>query len=174
MERFNEYIKENRNLFNDVDMVEGHQDRFKAKMKQRNRSHIFRVALSAAASVVLILSLTAGLGLFYNQEQFPELANFIFGDSNKQSLLKEMDSYYNSQLLRKYRAIEQMAVNSDPSVKPDVMKMLAELELERRQLESELKQNPRKEYIVDAMVQNYQLRMDALQRIQDSLTETKQ
>ena len=52
--------------------------------------------------------------------------------------------------------------------------MLAELELEKEQLESDLNQNPRKEYVVDAIVQNYQVRMEALQRIQDSLSETKQ
>lgn len=174
MERFNEYIKENRNLFNDVELTEGHQDRFMAKMRQHKRSNVFRIAFSAAASVVLILSLTAALGLFYNQEKLPEFANYIFGNTNQQSILKEMDSYYNSQLLKKYRAIEQIAYNSDPSVKPEVLKMLAELELEKRQLESDLKLNPRKDYIVDAMVQNYQVRMEALQRIQDSLKETKQ
>ncbi|HOZ14632.1 MAG TPA: hypothetical protein PLH91_07330 [Tenuifilaceae bacterium] len=174
MERFNEYIKNNRSLFNDEILLEGHQDRFLEKMRQRNRSHIFRVALSAAATVVLILSLTGALGLFYNQEYIPQFANAIFGERSQQSVLKEMDSYYNSQLLRKYRAIEQIAFNADPSVKPEVLKMLAELELEKEQLESDLNQNPRKEYVVDAIVQNYQVRMEALQRIQDSLSETKQ
>ncbi|MGE0078268.1 MAG: hypothetical protein AB7S48_10450 [Bacteroidales bacterium] len=174
MERFNNYIKENSNLFNDVELLEGHQDRFMAKMKQRNRSHVYKVILSAAASVALILSLTAALGLFYNQERLPEFANFIFGNSGTQSLLKEMDSYYNSQLLRKYKAIEKLAFNSDPTVKPEVMKMMAELETEKQQLESDIHQNPRKDYIVEAMVQNYQVRMEALQRIQDSLTETRQ
>ncbi|BDX39545.1 hypothetical protein CYCD_29000 [Tenuifilaceae bacterium CYCD] len=174
MERFNNYIKENRGLFNNEELLNGHQDRFLAKMKQRNRSHMIRIVMSAAASVVLILSLTAVLGLFYNQEQVPEFANFIFGNSNSQNVLKEMDSYYNSQLLRKYKAIEQIAFSSDPSVKPELMRMLADLESEKQSLEKELQQNPRKEYVVDAMLQSYQVRMEALQRIQDSLSDIKQ
>ncbi|MGD9977632.1 MAG: hypothetical protein AB7S54_06825 [Bacteroidales bacterium] len=173
MERFDEYFRDNRNLFDDVDLMEGHQERFMAKMKQRSNLYLLKIFISAAASVVLILMLTTLLGLFYNRERLPELANYFFGDRATQKVLIEMDSYYHSQLLRKYRAIEQLAFSTDPSVKPEVMRMFAEFEKEKRQLEGELLYNPREDYVVDAMMQNYQVRMEALQRIEESLTEGK-
>jgi hypothetical protein len=41
-----------------------------------------------------------------------------------------------------FRAIEQIAFSSDPSVKPELMRMLADLESEKQSLEKELQQNP--------------------------------
>ncbi|MCB8964100.1 MAG: hypothetical protein H6536_03545 [Bacteroidales bacterium] len=173
MEGFNQYIKASRGLFNNLELPQGHEDRFTAKLKQRNRLHLYRIAVSAAATVVLILSLTGVLGVIYNQEQLPEFASYVFGNSNSNDVLVEMDSYYHSQLLRKYRTIEQLALSSDPSVRSEVISMMAELEREKQQLEGELKQNPRKDYVVEAMLQNYQVRMAALQRIQESLSDSK-
>lgn len=174
MARIDEYIRSNRALFNDAVLADGHTDRFLEKMRRRNRSRVLRVTLSAAATVGLVLSLTGALGLLYNQEYLPPLASTIFGESNSPSSLRELNSYYNGQLLKRYRAVEQIAFNSDPSVKPEVLRMLAELELEKIRLESDLSQNPRREYVVDAMVQNYQACIEALQHIQDSLSGTAQ
>lgn len=174
MERFNDYIASNRKLFDDEELLEGHMDRFQLKMKQRNDTSLFRVTVTAAASVVLILALTATLGLINNRQYLPDFANAILGSKDTSSQIYDLDNYYYSQLLRKYKAIEKLAYNSDPTVKPEVKLMIDEFELEKMQLQSDLSQNPRKEYVVSAIVQSYQVRMEALDRIQESLAEKKQ
>jgi len=74
MDKLEKFFAENRGQLDDVDLPDGHEQRFKSRIHaQKNHTTIKTFAL-AAASVSIILALTAALSLMYGNHFSEELS----------------------------------------------------------------------------------------------------
>ncbi len=171
MDKLEKFFAENKGQLDDVDLPDGHEQRFKSRIHaQKNHTTIKTFAL-AAASVSIILALTAALSLMYGNHFSEELSRHFSKGSTAQFM--EVEAYYRSQLLQKYRAIEKLASSTDPSVKPEAKQLLEEFDREGQRLKAELPKNPRSDMVLRAMYENYQSRLEVLQKIEGTLDKGK-
>lgn len=175
MDKLEEFITANREALNTYQLPEGHAKRFLRKQQKHHHRLTKRAALLAAASISIFLAITGIVGITYNRYYYETFSGYFTDKDNKQ--FYEIEAYYRSQLLQKYRAIEQIASNKVPSVNIEAKAVVSEFEKEKLHLQKELKQTPRQDAVIGALVLNYEAKMKALQRIQESinsLNNTKQ
>ena len=168
MGTFENYMQENRSNFDDADLLPGHMDRFLKKQSSHKLRLSLWTTLSAAASIAVILMLTALLSVYYNNQFTNEFAN---SSSKNDRQLYEIEAYYRSQLLIRYKAIEQIAETTNPQAEKDAKQLISDFEKEKISLKTEYDKTPQKELLLGAMYQSYQAQIDALDRIQKSLEE---
>jgi hypothetical protein len=169
MDELEKFFAENRGQLDDVDLPEGHEQRFMSRIHaQKSRISIKTFAL-AAASVSIVLALTAALSLIYGNYFSKEFSWHFPKGSTAQFM--EVEAYYRSQLLQKYRAIEKLASSTDPSVKPEAKQLIEEFDREGQRLKDELPRNPRSDMVLGAMYENYQSRLEVLEKIEGTLAE---
>jgi len=128
------------------------------------RVPLWRRSLSIAASVLFLIGLGTFIGWQLNQgataqslaEMHPEL--------------QEMKEYYEAELQEKKALLASH--QADPSVNED----LSQLEGFLKELQSELAEAPRgqEEQIVNAMIENYQDRLEILERVLSRIQSNQQ
>jgi hypothetical protein len=164
-----DFIKENRNAFDEYRLSAGHEERFKAKLQKKHNQIQLKSFVYAAATIAVILALTGVLGVYYNYFNGSEMAKYFRNSSNNQ--LYEVEAYYRSQLLRKYRAIEKIA-SVDNEMLPSPEQLFGETITDKPDVKAELENNPRKDEVVAAIVQSYQIRLENMERIEKELVES--
>lgn len=167
MKNIEDIIRENRNLFDEMEPVEGHAERFEWKLQKRlhsKRRSIVPYLLKAA--VVTILIALSSLWMW---------DNFIRGDKERMALgsvspqYREVENYYVHQV----NLMESELKNAVPTDNPEQKAML-ESELKSMdsvyvQLQKDLKANPRDERIINAMIEYYQTKVEVMSYILNQL-----
>ncbi len=122
--------------------------------KNSRRIRLWR-PFAAAASVALLVGLGTIIGWQLNNQQNQRSLSSVAPE------LEEMQEYYESQLEEKTAILANY--QADPSVKED----LSQLESFLTELQTELLEAPRdkEEQIINAMIENYQDRLDILERV---------
>lgn len=165
------FIRDNSDGFEIREMLPGHEERFKLRLKQRNRTITIRTLLLAAATVAVVVAITGTVSLFYNYHFGSDIAGYFTSDESKQ--LYEVEAYYRSQLLRKYRSIEKIA-RLDDQMLPSPEQLFGESISDRPMVKFEISTNPRSDVAVGAIVQSYQIRLETLDRLEQALKQLQQ
>lgn len=134
--------------------------------KPKNRRLMMWKAVGIAASMAILIGFGALIGVHYLA---PQSANIAQSDSTPSELV-EMEEYYNTQINQKKARLASL--NYDGNVSEDLQQLdefLAELKIE-------LEESPKgaEEQIVEAMINNYQIRIDILERILQHLESNNQ
>ena len=164
MESFDEFFSSNRQQFNNCEPPLGHEQRFMARLQQRKRAHIFRIAISSAASVAIVVSFTALMAWYYHGTQMKRMVANLNNEASA-----DVELYYNTLLEQKYREIEQVVTSQKPELSVEVTQIMRDFELENRSIRSELSNSQKKDYMVGVMVQSYQTQIDILDKIQATI-----
>jgi hypothetical protein len=119
-------------------------------------------ALRVAASVVVLLAAGAVIGMYAykysNPAQLPTLAEIA-------PEYAELEHYYTSQVNNRLQELSR--INQAQTVQPD----LQQLDELYQELQKELDQAPKgsEEQIIEAMIRNYQIKLDILERVLEKI-----
>ncbi|MEW5845036.1 MAG: hypothetical protein AB1777_02095 [Bacteroidota bacterium] len=162
------FIRRNRDGFETHDMLPAHEERFMLRLKQRHRLLTVRTYLMAAATVAVIIAITGAISLYYNSHFGTDITNYFTSSESRQ--LYEVEAYYRSQLLRKYRSIEKIA-HVDEQMLPSPEQLFGESIADKPLVKSEISTNPRSDVAVGAIIQSYQIRLETLERLEEALKQ---
>lgn len=169
MESLEKYIQSNRDSFDEKEPLEGHFDRFRQKLEIRKPTRKVNLFMVAAAAAVAGLILTGTLGLLFNGSSMNSLNQKELSLSVISPELKEVEDYYTSQINSRYNMINTLKKNSTPEVQSEVTKAITDMDFSYYLLKKDLSSNPKQERVVSAMIQQYQVRIDMLDQILNTL-----
>lgn len=154
------------NFFNDTEFDvhephSGHQDRFLKKLKHPKKKSYSWKWLSLAASVLLLLGFY--LGNFHQKNKYDL--------KDVSSEMAEAQNFFINTINHDLKKVEQYRNLNTESVIEDALEELEELEDQYNDIQNELKTSDNKRLKIKAMIQNYQQRLDILQRLLDRLNE---
>ncbi len=169
MKNIEEFTFENKDLFDSEEPDNGHFERFKARQKKYNKKSFredFKFVLKIAAMVVFVLS----LGIFtYNQLYTSKtpVANLNNGVSlgEVSAEYKEVEQYLKSNVNTKLQELKNLKCEKGDIKKATILEELNRLDVTYRTLQKELRSNENDERIINAMINNYQLRVNILNKV---------
>ncbi|CAM1346890.1 hypothetical protein [Tenacibaculum crassostreae] len=144
---------------NDFDVFEphqGHLNRFQRKLenpkKSKNPSFFW---MSIAASVVLVLGFYLGS---YQQQQ-------TYGLADVSPKMAEAQNFFVTTINQELKEVEQFRNLETETIIEDSLNEIEELEDQYKSLEKDLAKRENKHQIVREMIQNYQQRLDVLEKL---------
>ncbi len=170
MSSLEEFIKNNKEQISSFDLPDGHLDRFEKKLnKKKPISKIYWYSLAAAIALLLSLSVF----IRYEQSQTKEIVNterlISLGDVSPQ--YKEVEEFYRQDLYRKINEFQQLNCKINPEQKEMIDDELQQLDKVYQSLREELKQNRSDERIINAMINNYQYKIEFLELVIEQIKE---
>ena len=170
MNNLENFIKKNKNKLNSFELPENHLKRFEKKLTKKNTlGKTYWYAL--AASFVVLISLT----IFIHERQNQQLAvvnqNKVINLSDISPQYKEVEEFYQKDLHRKINEFQQLNCKIDPEQKKMINQELHQLDVVYRSLQEELKINRSNERIINAMINNYQYKIEFLELVIEQIKE---
>lgn len=154
-----------------IEPLDGHAERFETKLLVSNQKVIkIRRNRKVIWSLIAAASLVGFLVLFVFQQTI-QPSTYAEDESTKRNTLMLADysleagqkqKYFEERLNEKKNSLD---VDSDPKLKELVL-TLNRLEGEYQVLQSKLSENFHNEHLINAVLVNYQLRLEVLERIQ--------
>lgn len=156
----------------DIDSLEGHEHRFETKLMFANKNNkkkngkSFYYLVAAACIMGIILSIT----LFQTTKENNIAEEIIQEKKNEQFVLADIS--FEAAYQEKYfiQEIENISIikSDDPSLKP-IFEKLNQLEDQHKNIENQLVGNIYNENLVNALINNYKLRLEVLEKLQKIL-----
>jgi hypothetical protein len=166
------FIKENLDQFDSDFPEKDHIDRFLDKLEQSERTMNHRkkyLYYSVAATIILLFSFS-GYFLWDFTTIKNRTKNIDITISNIE--FKEVGEYFKDQINIQLDQIKSMKY-IEPQLKDSVFKEFEAMETNYRQLQDELKNNPNDERIMQAIIEHYQIKLDAVNQIIQSFSISK-
>jgi len=172
MSELEDYIKKNKEKFAGEEPTDGHLDRFLRKLEKEEESKrtsgitFWRVA--AAVIVLVTISVSVLLPRFNSPEDV-QYASMSLSDVSED--LADVEMYYQSKLEREYAELNSLS-ETDPEVKSymDELENLNEL---YQELEEELYTSGSHEKVVIAMIENFRLRLEIIEKLEQIKNSAK-
>ena len=157
-DKLENYINDNRSSFDDLTPSADLWNKI-SQDKQQSRGNTTRVILYriSGAAAILIVAL-----LSYTYFTIPTPKSNPISEFNKEIL--ETEQYYNSKVMVKKKKVF-MLTSSQPEIKNDIETELALLDTAMLELKNDLNENIANEEVVEAMIQNYRMKLQILEDI---------
>ncbi len=157
------FVKENYDLFNSEEPKYGHFDRFKSKLDpQVKRRSLFKESLKYAAVVLFLIS------AFFIYDTYDSTNDSTFISDNNSGIdedFTEISAFYNSELENKYTDFDAVTCKAGDNQKQMINEDLEELNNAYYELQTEYRMNPENTTVKNALINNYRMRIDILDRI---------
>ena len=159
MDRLEEFIKNNREAFDDAKAPAFNWDQIQTPKKKEAKYRTLKF-LALAASLALLISVFIKV----NIKQEDQVAQTELGKE-----LSELKVYYSSQVTNRFDQIKKY--NSDPDIEKDIQQM----DVFIAELEEELKDVPpsKREEIIEAMIKNYHYKLMMLDRVLNQIKKSE-
>lgn len=152
----------------DLEPLEGHEHRFETKLlfankaEKKSKNSTFYYLVVAACFLGLIIT----VALYQTQKEI-KVAEEIKVDQQNEFRLADVSFEAASKEQYFKKAIEKHAnyTTDDPTLKP-LLNKLSQLEKDHQLLESKLAENIRNENLINALLNNYKLRLEVLEKLQ--------
>ena len=163
MEKLEQFIKENREMFNQTEPPEGHFERFESRLLKKRRKTRMRelYRISRVAAVVLLL-ITTSL-LIYQQLSPKPSQPLSLGDLSQE--MADVEFFFISQVNRMTQTIREYPTPDNEAIKAEMLRELENRDSVYTHLQKEMGEFPGEERIVRAMIQYYQTKLLVVQRI---------
>ena len=160
MDRLEQYIRDNRDRFDTANPDPALWNNIEQRLPQRKSRQVIMWRSVAAAAVALLLIMS---GIVVGTQM--ERADAVY--TAEYDEFRQAEQYYRVQLNEKVDALQQYTHDTD--VESD----LNELESLYNELSQELEDgmHPNQDDIIQALIQNYQTRIDLLEKILNRLEE---
>jgi len=165
MSELEDYINKNKEKFSAEEPTDGHLDRFIRKLDKeedsKRSSGVTFWRIAAAAIIMVTISVSVLLPRFNGPEDV-QYASMSLSDVSDD--LAEVEMYYQSKLEREYAELNSLS-KTDPEVKSylDELENLNEL---YQELEEELYTSGSHEKVVIAMIENFRLRLELIEKLE--------
>ncbi len=166
MDKLSRYIQTHREAF-EAEAPAGHTERFLKKLNRKHRRSFLTRSLPAMKIAgVIFLSILSGLWIL-------ERTRLISPPGNDPQLAEytEAENYYASQVSMKYNQLMHLQFIGDTLQKQIILSELNSMDSVYKSLQKELKMNPGDERILQAMIEYYQTKLDAMNTIISQLSQ---
>lgn len=155
-DKLEQYIRKNAQDFDDLTPSSNLWDKIEQHNKKKStHKYIFYVTGSIASIIIVIFLIQ------------PALFNLKQNSGKGYTMSKEMietELYYNNQILNKKRQVFKLT-NHSPEIQKDIDLEMAALDSAMIQLKADLKDNIANQEVIEAMIQNYRLKLQILEDI---------
>ncbi len=168
MDKLENFVTNHQNEFDIYEPSEGLWKKIKIPKVSKTSNYIW---MWKVAAIVLVFGAS-----FWAQNHMTNQKQMMSMKSNKPipeiliPELAEANKYYTGLIQTKLNEV-QSALISYPEIKKDMRHEMAELDSVYQSLKSDLKDNISNPEIIDAMIQNYRLKLNLLEQIQTELQE---
>ena len=169
MKNIDEIIRNNRDLFEANEPIEGHLERFNWKLEKRLHSN------ATKRSIVPYLLRAAVVTLLVTLSSLWTWDHFIRADSKRMTLgqvspqYKEVENYYVHQVNYMESELMNVDLKDNPMQKKMLVSEMKSMDSVYVQLQKELKVNPNDERIINAMIEHYQTKLEVMTYIVNQL-----
>jgi len=164
-----DYIQKNRDAFDQGKLPDGHSDRFANRLQGQQAKVLVipvrRVWQVAAAILVLLVAIQAGSWFSTSPSSVAETSPQVVSE------LSDIDLYYGN-LVRK-ESIELSGKWEQDEAMQFFLNDLDTLETEYNELKNSILIQGRNDYLINALIQNYQQRLSILEHISNIITQNK-
>ena len=175
-----EIILNNLKELNDNEPMDGHFERFQAKLDKQKRKKTITLNLvwKVAAAVVFVLLAVNQANIYFSPEKqnVNPTGNSEFSLASVSPEYKEVEFYYTNAIsvgLNQWNNLKTDGYISE--TEQETMRTeLAEFEVRFKNLQSDLAANPNDERVINAMIEYYQAKLDIVSLIVNKLQEVKQ
>jgi len=175
-DKLKKFIADNEAGFDQLPKA-GHFDRFKQKQTQlSNTQNSNKNSIQILYKIAAVFVLVVGIGwLFFNlgkmqgSQEFASSQNTI--NTNGTNELAEAEYFFNQQVDVKKKEVMLFASHNNEATS-QIMKELERLELQYIDLKEELAINGDNEQIINAMIENYRMRLSVLEKLLEKLKKS--
>jgi len=160
--RLKEYIDQNQDSFNSLDVPTGTWDAIESKLHGKRNKRINLMKYSSITSAAALIGF-----ILYTIVLYPTPNSETIAENDA---ISETELYYTSQVNQKRAIIYQMS-NKHPELKKEMDNDLAELDTILIELKNDLKDNVDNAEVVEAMIQNYRMKLLILEDIMTFLED---
>ena len=174
-DKLKSFVSQQRESFDDAspkDFIWDEIDKNISKSERANstRTNLFKM-VGVAASVLFIF--TIGYQLRMSRTVEPETVQKMEAITALSNEVSELKTYYEPQVENKLVTLQRFS-EKYPDILEDVIADLKELDEDFKSLESEYEQPVSKHQVIEAMVENYQLKLHMLEEIIEMTHELNQ
>jgi hypothetical protein len=174
-DKLEQFIEDNRDSFDSFSAPEA--EKLWGKITERRRSKIFgnRLfgSLSKVAAVLVIFVLSYLFHEYIDRGRADKIAERKMNDIYLQlPELKEAENYYANMVSNKLAEIKPFLAEN-PGINKAVQVDLTELDSVYLSLKNDLKDNVANDQIIEAMIQNYRLKLRILEELQSEIKKEK-
>lgn len=167
-------ILNNRHSFQDEEPLDGHFERFEARLQKASKPVLkinFRSVLKIAAVIVFALLAVNQARIYFFPEKHETLS---LGSISEE--YREVEFYYTNSIQLGMNQWEKLKNEGMISKSDDQMMQKEQAEFDQiyQKLLIDLKANPNDERVINAMLEYYQARMNVISLIINKLKEAKQ
>ncbi len=160
-DKLEKFVLSNREEFDSYDPDPKIWDRIKSNLRP-GKSVNWRLIISRVAAVLLIFIISFMINRFL-EEGFPKIT-LVKDKEVEIPELKEAENYYSGLLNEKLNEIKPI-LSACPSLQEELNYDLNQLDSIYAELKNDLKDNIANQEVIDAMIQNYRLRISILEEI---------
>jgi len=174
-DKLEQFIEDNRDSFDSFDPSQADKvwKKIEAERKTGQRGKVMLRYLSRAASILLIFALSYFFHDYIDKNKDAKLAEEKMNDIYQQlPELKEAESYYSSLVSLKLEEMKPFLAQN-PGISEAVDVDLSELDSVYISLKNDLKDNVANDQIIEAMIQNYRLKLRILEELQSEIKQEK-
>jgi hypothetical protein len=157
-DRLEEFVRSQREQF---DMFEPDEKLWMGIEKKMDKSQKFNLGYylirAAAVAAILIITFTSYNYLGRRNSKNPEIPE-----------LKEAEIYYSGIIDSKLKEVQPL-LSDYPDIKEDINSDLSELDSVYKNLKEDLKDNVSNQEVIEAMVENYRMRIEILEEMLEYL-----
>jgi len=164
MSNLENFIKQERDSFDEETLPLGHENRFLMKLEKKKQDNEGSVRFWRVAAAIIVLLVAGGsllLPRFYSpvDVQYGSMAL-----SDVSSDMADIEMYYTSQLEEKYAGLQELS-ETNIQVK-SLFGELASLNDEYENLERELYRSGTSDRVILAMIENFRLRLKIVEQLE--------
>jgi hypothetical protein len=169
MKNIEEIIRDNRNIFEVKEPMDGHLDRFNWKLEKRLHSNATKRSIVPYLLRAAVVTLLVTLSSLWTWDHFirGEKGTMALGDVSPQ--YREVENYYVHQVNLMEGQLQSVDFGTNPEQKVLLQNELKSMDSTYVQLQKELKANPNDERIINAMIEHYQTKVEVLTYIVNQL-----
>ncbi|MBN2521516.1 MAG: hypothetical protein JXB17_13470 [Bacteroidales bacterium] len=173
MDKLEKFIIENRDDFNIYEPSQEVWNKIKKSTKQTKVKKLNWGTIVWRAAVIILLFGTTFFLYQISQTPKEEVSKVAIKQIMKKiPELAEADAYYTALTNSKLKEIRSQ-LSDDPELQKDILKDVSELDSMHEDLMKDLFDNVETQEIVEAMVQNYRLKLEILEEILDELKNSE-
>jgi len=166
MKKLEDFIRNNNESFNSFELSEGHFECFQQKLYKQNKNTISRTYwFSVAAGFVFLIMLSIFIRFQYLQTEKAIIENKIISLSDISPKYEEVENFYKTDLDQKIIEFQELNCKVDLEQKKMVDLELKQLDVVYVSLQKELKVNRNDKRIINAMINNYQNKIQFLELV---------
>jgi hypothetical protein len=175
-DKLENYILDQRDRFDDQEPDPSIWDRIETRKARVIRINWTGLAWKAAAVVAIFTASYFFHDYMASRKQMDQ--GFIAGSMNdtESPIVKELieaEAYYTSQINMRKEEVFRLTVNA-PDVQKEINTELVEMDKVFEVLKEDLKDNADNEEVIEAMIQNYRLKLDILEEMLYRLKQTQE